>query len=201
VATDDQEVIMTSAVQTSRRAGVGGALAAGAVAGVLASIVMGMYAMVAGWVDGTGFFTPLHHIASLWAAPDAMMTSMEAAMAGNDFRITAGTAVLGAVIHMMTGAMYGAVFGLIISRLHLGRGALLAAGLVYGGLVFVMSAFVGLPVAAAIFDAGDPISNMAEMAGWTTFAVEHLLFGLVLAALLSLAHRNADAPAQRAAAG
>ena len=191
---------MTSAVQTSRHAGVGGALAAGAVAGVLASIVMGTYAMVAGLVNGTGFFTPLHHIASLWAAPDAMMMSMAAAMGGNDFRITAGTAVLGAVIHMMTGAIYGAVFGLVLSRLHLGRGALLAAGLAYGGLVFVMSAFVGLPLAAAVFDAGDPISNMAEMAGWTTFAVEHLLFGLVLAALLSLTHRNADAPAQRAAA-
>jgi hypothetical protein len=200
VATEDQEIVMTSAVQTSRRTGVGGALAAGAVAGVLASIAMGMYAMVAGWVNGTGFFTPLHHIASLWAAPDAMMTSMEAAMGGNDFRISAGTAVLGAVIHMMTGAMYGAMFGLVISRMHLGRGTLLAAGLVYGGLVFVMSAFVGLPLAAAVFDAGDPISNMAEMAGWTTFAVEHLLFGLVLAAVLSLAHRHADVPAQRAAA-
>ncbi|VXB09244.1 conserved membrane hypothetical protein [Nocardioides sp. AX2bis] len=191
---------MTSAVQTSKRAGVGGALASGAVAGVLASIAMGIFAMVAGLVNGTGFFTPLHHIASLWAAPDAMMTSMEAAMGGNDFRITAGTAVLGAVIHMMTGAMYGAVFGLVLSRLHLRFGVLLAAGLAYGALVFVMSAFVGLPLAAAIFDAGDPISNMAEMAGWTTFAVEHLIFGLVLAALLSLAHRNADAPTQKVAA-
>ena len=121
-------------------------------------------------------------------------------MGGSDFRISAGTAVLGAVIHMMTGAMYGAVFGLVVSRLHLRRGPLLAAGLAYGGLVFVMSAFVGLPVAAAIFDAGDPISNMAEMAGWVTFAVEHLLFGLALGALLSLAHRHADVPARTAAA-
>lgn len=119
---------MTSLIQTTRRAGAGRALAAGAVAGVLASIVMGMYAMVAAWVDGTGFFTPLHHIASLWAAPDAMMASMEAAMAGNDFNITVGTAVLGALIHMMTGAMYGAVFGLIVSRLHLGRGPCWASG-------------------------------------------------------------------------
>lgn len=63
-----------------------------------------------------------------------------------------------------------------------------------------MSAFVGLPLAASIFDAGDPIRNMAEMAGWTTFAVEHLLFGLALAALLSLSRRRADVPAQTAAA-
>lgn len=45
---------------------------------------------VAGFVNGTGFFTPLHHIASLWAAPEAMTTSMEAAMGGNDFRVSAG---------------------------------------------------------------------------------------------------------------
>lgn len=44
-----------------------------------------MDAMVAWWVNGTGFFTPLHHIAPLWGAPDAMMRSMKAAaLAGNN---------------------------------------------------------------------------------------------------------------------
>lgn len=156
---------MTSTTQTPSRVSAVRGLTAGAVAGVLASLAMGMYAM-----------------------------------GGNDFRVSAGTAVLGAVIHMMTGAMYGAVFGLIVSRLRLGGGALLAVGPAYGGLVLVMSAFVGHPLAAAIFDAGDPIRNMAEMAGWGTFAVEHLLFGLALGALLTLTHRQAEVPAQTAAA-
>ncbi len=172
------------------RNSVGGALVVGAVAGVLASLVMAMYAMGAAWVDGTGFFTPLHHIASLWASPDPMMTSMQEAMAGNDFQISAGTAVLGTLIHLMTGAAYGAGFGLLVSRLAVGRGLLVALGTGYGGLVFVVSAFVGLPLAAAIFDAGDPISNMAEMAGWGTFVVEHLLFGLVLGLLVAARSRR-----------
>ncbi len=165
----------------------------GAGAGVIASLAMGAYAMVASWEKGTGFFTPLHHIASLWAPGDAMMTSMEAAASGNDFRLVVGTAVLGAMIHMATGAMYGAAFGLLVSRLDVGLAVLAGAGLVYGAAVFAGSAFVGLPVAAAIFDSGDPIANMAEMAGWGTFVVEHLLFGLVLGLLLALARSRRGA--------
>lgn len=159
-------------------------IAYGAGAGVVASIAMGLYAMIASLIKDTGFFTPLHHIASLWAPGDAMMESMEAGMAGSGFEITVGVAVLGAVVHIMTGAVYGAVFGLIVSRLDLKLAVLAGAGLVYGALVFAFSAFIGLPLAAAIFDSGDPIENMAEMAGWGTFFVEHLLFGLVTGALL-----------------
>lgn len=159
----------------------------GAGAGVIASLVMAMYAMIAALVNGTGFFTPLYHIASLWAPGDSMMASMTDAMAGNDFHFVAGTALLGAVIHMMTGAVYGAIFGVIVSRLRLGVAASAGVGLIYGFAVFVVSAFVGLPIAAAIFDSGDPIKDMAAMAGWSTFIIEHLLFGLVLGVLVALA--------------
>jgi hypothetical protein len=166
------------------------ALLVGAGAGVIASLVMAMYAMVAAWEKGTGFFTPLYHIASLWAPGDAMMTSMTEAMSGSDFHFTFGTALLGAIIHMMTGAIYGAVFGLLAhllaSRVRLGLALLAGIGLAYGFLVFVISAYIGLPLAAAIFDSGDPIKNMAEMAGWGTFIIEHLLFGLLLGVLAYL---------------
>jgi hypothetical protein len=163
----------------------------GAGAGVIASIAMGMYAMVASYLKDTGFFTPLHHIASLFAEPTAMMESMEAAqMEGDAFVITAGVALLGAVIHMMTGAMYGAVLGLAVARLRLGIGVLAGLGVVYGALVFVMSAFIGLPLAAAVLDAGDPIADMASMAGWWTFFLEHLLFGLVAAVLVVVGLRR-----------
>jgi hypothetical protein len=168
------------------------AIAYGATAGVVASIAMAMYAMVAAWEKGTGFFTPLYHIASLWASQDAMMASMKDAMAGSDFHFALGTAVLGAVIHMMTGAMYGAVFGLIVSRLDLRFGLLLGVGLVYGALVFVVSAFIGLPVAAAIFNSGDQITHMAKLAGWGVFFVEHLIYGLTLGLAVAAAHRHSD---------
>ncbi len=170
-------------------------IAYGAGAGVVASLAMAMYAMVAAWQKGTGFFTPLYHIASLVAPEDSMMASMTDAMAGQDFHFAFGTAILGAMIHMMTGAMYGAAFGLVAARLDLKLGLLVAAGTVYGAAVFAMSAFVGLPLAASIFGSGDPIKNMAEMAGWGTFIVEHLLFGAALGMLLgSTARTRSVAP-------
>lgn len=172
------------------------AIVLGAVAGVVASLVMAMYAMIAAWEAGTGFFTPLYHIASLVAAPDAMMSSMEAAGAGDDFRFVLGTGLLGAVIHMMTGAGYGALFGLAVSWLQPRTLVMAGLGLVYGAIVFAVSAFVALPVAAAVFDAGDPIRNMAEMAGWGTFFVEHLLFGLVLGLLVAMRPARSAAPTE-----
>lgn len=171
------------------------ALGYGAGVGAVASVPMAMYALIASWEKGTGFFTPLHHIASLWAPGDAMMASMEKAMSGSDFHLVFGTAILGALIHLMTGAMYGAVFGLVVSRLHVGLAVLAGAGLVYGAIVFVLSAFIGLPIAAAVFDSGDPITNMAEMAGWGTFLFEHLIFGLTLGLLLGVARARVHAEA------
>lgn len=182
---------MSTTTESSTSTTLARGAAYGAGVGVVASIAMGVYAMVASYLKDTGFFTPLHHIASLFAEPTAMMESMQAAqMEGEGFVITAGVALLGAVIHMMTGAMYGAILGLAVAKLKLGIGVLAGIGLVYGALVFVVSAFVGLPLAAAIFDAGDPIADMAEMAGWWTFFLEHLLFGVVAAVLVGTALRK-----------
>jgi hypothetical protein len=159
----------------------------GAVAGVAASLVMAMYAMIAAYTKDTGFFTPLYHIASLVTDDSAMMRSMMAAkMEGHAFTFLFGPAVLGAMIHMMTGAMYGAVFGVVASKLRLGLAPLAGIGMAYGFAVFLVSAYVGLPLAAAVFGSGEPIKNMAEMAGWGTFIIEHLMFGIALGALYAL---------------
>lgn len=181
-------------------ANLGPTVVIGAGAGVIASLVMAMYAMLAAYAKDTGFFTPLYHIASLWAPGDTMMASMKDAMGGSDFHFVFGTAILGAMIHMMTGAMYGAVFALIVSRLRLGLAPLAGVGMVYGFLVFVTSAYIGLPIAAAIFGSGDPIKNMAEMAGWGTFIIEHLLYGVALGLLVAVARtKSAAVPATAAA--
>lgn len=185
--------------RNTRTGSLSRAVLTGAGSGVIASVVMAMYAMVAAWVKGTGFFTQMYHIASLWASQNSMMASMKDAVGGSDFHVVLGTAVLGAVIHMMTGAMFGAVFGLIVSRLHLGIAALAGIGVVYGLFVFLFSTYLGLPFAAAVFGSGDQIKNMAEMAGRGTFLVEHLLFGLSLGVLAGMAPAKtavvpADAP-------
>ena len=188
----------TTVTSPSSHTSLGRAVTTGAVAGVIGSVVMAIYAMIAAWDKGTGFFTPMYHIASLGASPNAMMTSMKDATAGSDFHLVLGTAVLGAIIHMITGAIYGAVFGLLVARLRLGLGALTGAGLGYGALVFAMSAFLALPIAATLFHSGDQIKNMAQMAGWGTFLVEHLLYGLTLGIVVAVSRTHA-APAPVAA--
>ncbi len=173
--------------RTTTHSSLGRAVLIGALAGVIASVVMAMYAMIAAYAKDTGFFTPLYHIASLVTDDSNMMTSMKAdQMNGDAFKFLIGPGVLGAMIHMMTGAMYGAVFGLIASKLRLGFAALTGVGMLYGFGVFVVSAYLGLPLAASLFDSGDPIKNMAEMAGWGTFIVEHLMYGVALGALVAV---------------
>jgi len=177
---------------------LGRAVLIGAVAGVIASLVMAMYAMGAAWAKDTGFFTPLYHIASLWADQDTMMKSMMANMEDGDaFTFVFDTALLGAVIHMMT-AIYGAIFGLAVAKLRLGTALLTGLGIVYGAIVFAVSAWIGLPIAASLFDSGDQIENMAEMAGWGTFVIEHLIFGLVLGLLAAVARTRTALPAAAA---
>ncbi len=147
-----------------------------------AGAAMAMFAMVASVTyQHHGFFTPLFHISALFGSPDAMMRSGMEAMAGNRFWFSVGPAVLGLLIHMMTGAMFGVGFAFLARRLP--RTARVPAGAVYGLAVFVVSAFVGLPVAAKITNSGSTISDMASMVGYATFAVEHMMFGLVLGVL------------------
>lgn len=181
---------------TASRMSVRQAIVFGVVAGVLASIVMVGYAMVAAWTKDTGFFTPLYHIASLWISQDSMMASMEDGMGGDAFHFEFGPAVVGALIHMATGAAYGALFALAVFRFGLGPALLALAGLVWGALVLAFSVYVGLPLAAEVFDSGDQITDMGEMAGWDVFVPEHLVFGLVAGLVLAaLARRTSPGSA------
>ncbi|OOL32704.1 hypothetical protein GQ85_05825 [Rhodococcus rhodochrous] len=152
---------------------------------MIASLVMAMYAMIAAVTyQNSGFFTPLYHIGSVFVDPSTMMTSMQQAMAGSDFYFAFGPAVVGAVVHMMVGVMYGIVFALIARVAKLHGITLIIGGMIYGVLVFAVSAWIGLPLAAAIFSSGDQITDMASMVGYGTFLVEHLMFGVAAALVL-----------------
>jgi hypothetical protein len=141
-----------------------------------------MFAMVAAVTyQHHGFFTPLFHISALPGSPKAMMTSVHEAMAGHRFWFTPGAALAGAVIHMMTGAVYGIVFAVIARALS--RRLLMPVGALYGLGVFALSSFVAPPVAAWMTQSGSTISDMARTVGWATFAAEHVMFGVTLGAL------------------
>ncbi len=144
---------------------------------------MAMLAMIpASTYQGTGLFTPMYHIGSAFgggAALEAMMTSMEQAEGGDAVTWSLGPAISGLAIHMVAGMMWGALFGLLVVGLHIGRRAIVAAGVAYGAAVMFVMAFIVLPVLASVSGSGDPIRNMPSMVGWGTFTAEHVLFGLV----------------------
>jgi hypothetical protein len=160
---------------------IGRAVVGGLIAGLIAAVFMAIYAMVAGATYlGSGFFTPMYHIASALIEPTAMETSMEQAMEGGLFYFAPGPAGLGLLIHMAVGAIFGGIFGLILWTLRLRGGIAVASGVLYGLLVLAAMSFVGLPIVADVFGGGEPIEQMPAMVGWPTFTIEHALFGLVL---------------------
>jgi len=162
------------------------AVVRGAVFGMAASLFMAAFAMMAAATyQHFGFFTPLYHIASTFISPSTLMTSMKNAMAGSTFTFVTGPAVLGALIHMMIGAMYGVMFAVVAVLLRLRGPMLVASGFLWGALAFLVSSFVALPVAARLFGSGDQITHMAATVGYGTFLTEHLVFGLALGLLLA----------------
>lgn len=179
----------SDAVRSSTRP-VASTAMSGAVVGAIASVAMGMYAMTAAATyQHTGFFTPLYHIASSVASPSTLMASMQQAATGSTFYFAGGIALLGAMIHMMVGAMYGAAFAVGIRSLNLGQAALVGVGALWGAIVFAMSSWIGLPIAAKLFGSGDQITHMAKMVGYGTFFVEHVMFGLALGIVMALRQR------------
>ncbi len=154
-------------------------------AGVIASVAMGMFAMVAAATyQDTGFFTPLYHIASLVMSPSSMMDSMMAAQQGTTFTFEAGPALVGLMIHMMTGAMFGAIFGVLLTRLPaMGVLPRVLAGAAYGVVAFAASTWILLPIAGLVANDSDAIDTMASIVGYPTFLVEHVVFGAVLGLL------------------
>ena len=137
--------------------------------------------LAAATYQGTGFFTPLYHIASPIIGGNPMMTSMDAATRGDVFTFDIGPAFLGAAIHMMWGAIWGAVFFALARALRLQSVApLVVAGVVFGLAVMVFMSVITLPITAAVLGGGRPIEEMPSMVGWGTFSIEHAMFGLVL---------------------
>jgi hypothetical protein len=146
-----------------------GFLIAGAIAGMIGGAMMAMFTMIATVSYlGMGFFTPMYIIASPLTGRQVMMTAMH----GGAFYFALGPAVLGLVIHMMWSALWGIIFGLIASGLHLRGLAGVVGGMVYGVLVLLVMGFIVAPIVGA--------PNFFQVLGWPTWTIGHLLFGMVV---------------------
>lgn len=144
-------------------------LVTGIIAGMIAGAVMAMYAMIASVTFlGQGFFTPLYAIAAPLVGQQSLMSSMH----GGAFYFTLGPAVLGLVVHMMWSALYGVIFGLIALWTHLRGLVAVIGGMIYGVLAMLFMSFIVLPIVG--------MGSMPSMVGWTSFTIQHLMFGLVI---------------------
>jgi hypothetical protein len=186
---------------TTAKRSVRRSLGKSVLAGIVAGMAMAIYAMIAASTyQDTGLFTPLYHIASSFIEPTAMETSMKKAMAGDLYYFSAGPAVLGLAIHTMTAIAFGVIFALLVTWLGIRGSATPVVGVAYGLAVFALMSVAVLPVMADLFGGGKAISDMPQMVGYTTFGIEHAIFGLVLGLMLTPRREYGPAPRARSAA-
>ena len=131
-------------------------------AGLLASIVMGMVEMVFEATAGPGFWSPLVFIAA------TVLRHLQSVPVPVPFM--ALPVALGLMGHMMNSMILGLVFGLILSRFAIARGALVGAGVGYALVVFAMSWYLVLPAIVQVMLKLNAI----------VFAIAHVMWGLAL---------------------
>lgn len=139
-----------------------------AVAGVIAGVVMAMFAMIIAALSDDG----------LWAPPRAIAAEFFGTEhAGSSFAF--GPVVVGMMVHMMLSAMFGAGFGVVVGLVARSAGLV---PIVLLGMAAGVALWAGSTYAVA------PVLNGAEvftdaMPEWAWFAA-HLMFGAVLGLLV-----------------
>lgn len=138
-----------------------------AVAGVVAGIVMAMFAMIVAGIAGDGF----------WAPPRAITAVIfGTGHAGTDFAF--GPVVVGMMLHMMLSAAFGVMYALIVGVAR--RELKLASQFVIGMALGVVLWAVNTYAVAEVLNGSELFTN--AMPAWTWF-VGHLMFGAALALL------------------
>jgi len=131
----------------------------GAIVGLIAGIVMAMWAMIVAAVMGAGLLAPPQMIAEPLFGPFHMGT------------FNAGAFVVGLMIHMMVSIVFGIIFAAIWQGIARGGIAAIIAGMMYGLIIWVVMSYVVAPVA------GSHIAQQMPVWAWI---VAHLMFGVVL---------------------
>lgn len=166
----------------------------GIFAGLVASAVMAVFAMVAsGTYQGRGFFTPMYHAAFI-IDEETMGVAIAKAGSGEPLYFVRETFVFGMIAHVLVGGALGGMFALVARWLRLQGTRAIVGGLVYGLAVMVVMSLLVLPRAADLFGAGEPISRMGAEVGWPTFVSHFAVFGLALGSWLFLRPQDVSQP-------
>lgn len=147
---------------------------AGAAAGLIAGVVMGLAAMGHSQSIGMGFWAPMKEIAGTWLGVDALVGGWPVSL-------------LGVATHLLCAAFWGAVFSGLIRRRESIGGAFWE-GLVFSVGVWLIMSYIGLP----IFDR-TMIPRVSIGADWWFY--DHLIFGACLCVTPPL--RRAFSPVPR----
>jgi hypothetical protein len=133
-------------------------------AGMIGGMGMGVYEMMATWLMGKGFWTPLNMIGATVPAfqPPAM-------------GFVAGPTLAGLMLHMVTSAMWGLMFGLALAafgpRLARSWGGQTLLGAIWGVVVYLV---MGIGI-------GPWLDSAMRLANPVQFFIGHLVFGIVAA--------------------
>jgi uncharacterized OsmC-like protein len=144
----------------------GVAVRAGVAGGVVAGLVMAVWLTVILWLAGSGFFTLLNLIAN---------TFWRTAPLGPTFSLPA--VLIALVVHLVVSVLFGVLIAVAASRLPRSRSLVIAAGAVFGPLIWVVMQY-------GIWRALDPAA--ARVISWWIFGSAHLLFGLIVATIAAI---------------
>lgn len=136
------------------------------VAGIVASLVMGMIEMVYEALAGDGFWSPAVYIGA------TVLRGLQSVRIPVVFQFWG--VVLGLMGHMMNSVIFGFIFTAIVARAAGSRGGLVVSGAIYSLILFFVMWYV---VAPAI----DPVILNLNA---TVFAIAHIMWGAALGLLV-----------------
>lgn len=146
----------------------------GAIVGLIAGMVMAMWAMIVAAMMGAGLLASPQMIAEPLFGPFHMCT------------FNPGAFVVGLMIHMMFSLVFGIVFAAIWQGINQGGIVPIIGGMVYGVMIWLVMSYVVAPVV------GSHIAQ--EMPTWA-WLVAHLMFGVVLGLWPAVRYADFRAPA------
>lgn len=137
------------------------------IAGLIASMVMGMWEMVVEVFAGNGFWAaPVYIAATLFRDYQEVATPVSFALV---------PVVVGLMGHMMNSVVLGVVFAKLAPHIVQSAQGLIGLGLVYGVVVFAVMWFAVLPLV-------DPVMLRLNFAG---FIAAHMMWGIALGLTLA----------------
>lgn len=165
----------------------------GVIGGMAGGLGMAMWMMIKAATAGQGFWTPLSLcMASFvyrgWAKnmmDEMMMMQQQGKVMQPGFEGIHG--LVGIVLHMAVSMMFGVIFAAVLSAglgQRFGAAGTVVAGLVCGVVIWLVMEYAVLPAINSLM-----ANNIKDMVGTWVFFVAHLMFGLILGAVVGWQYR------------